>query len=227
MEEGDLYALTGFGLFTFDWNLNAFADKGVVKSWESSADHMMDKVVMRDDLTWSDGRPLTAHDIVFSYETIMNPKVPVPAVRSGTDKIRAVVAYDDHTLVYFHKEPLASNVWNLNFPVIPKHIFEKSLPEDLTLAKSPYHQQQDENPVTGGPYTISRRVRGQEIVVERRESYYMYKGKQVRDKPYFKTVRMTVVQDPNVALLALKKGDLDELQIMPEQLSLIHIWSFK
>ena len=83
VEEGDLYALTGFGLFTFDWNLNAFADKGVVKSWESSADHMMDKVVMRDDLTWSDGRPLTAHDIVFSYETIMNPKVPVPAVRSG------------------------------------------------------------------------------------------------------------------------------------------------
>lgn len=217
VEEGDLYALTGFGLFTFDWNLNAFADKGVVKSWESSADHMMDKVVMRDDLTWSDGRPLTAHDIVFTYETIMNPKVPVPAVRSGTDKIRAIVAYDDHTLVYFHKEPLASNVWNLNFPVIPKHIYEKSLPEDYTLAKSPYHQEKDENPVTGGPYTISRRVRGQEIVVERRESYYTYKGKQVRDKPYFKTIRLTVVQDPNVALLALKKGDLDELQIMPEQ----------
>ena len=71
----------------------------------------------------------------------------------------AVVAYDDHTLVYFHKEPLASNVWNLNFPVIPKHIFEKSLPDALTLAKSEYHQKQDENPVTGGPYTISRRVR--------------------------------------------------------------------
>lgn len=217
VEEGDLYSLTGFGLFTFDWNLKPFAIAEVVKTWQASADHMMDKVVLRDDLTWSDGKPITAHDVVFSFETIMNPKVPVPAVRSGTDKIRAIVAYDDYTLVYFHKEALASNVWNLNFPLIPKHIYEKSVQEDPTLVKTPYHQQQDEKPVSGGPYIISRRVRGSEIVVERRESYYMHKGKQVRDKPYFKTVRFSVVQDPNVALLALKKGDLDEMQIMPEQ----------
>ncbi|MGC3969357.1 MAG: peptide-binding protein [Pirellulales bacterium] len=217
MEEQDIYSLSGFGLFSFDWNLKPFAVAEFVKTWHSSADHMMDKLVLRDDMTWSDGKPITAHDVVFSFETIMNPKVPVPAVRAGTDKIRAIVAYDDRTLVYFHKQALASNVWNLNFPLIPKHIYEKSVQEDVTLTQSPYHQKQDEDPVSGGPYTISRRVRGQEIVLERRESYYMHDGKQVRAKPYFKTVRYSVVQDPNVALLALKKGDLDEMQVMPEQ----------
>lgn len=217
VEEMDLYNFTGFGLFTFDWTMKPFAAAEYVKSWQSSADHMMDKVVMRDDMTWSDGTPITAHDIEFSYKTILDDRIQIPAVRAGTDKIRAVVAYDDRTLVFFHKQPLASNIWNLNFPIVPKHIFEKTIPEDFSLLKSVAHQKQDENPVVGGAYTITRRERNQEIVVERRESWYMHQGKQVRDKPYFKTIRFMVVQDPNVALLALKKGDLDELQIMPEQ----------
>ena len=66
----------------------------------------------------------------------MDPKVPVPAVRSGTDKLRWVEAYDDHTVVFFHKQALATNVWNINFPLIPEHIYEKSLVEDPTLSES-------------------------------------------------------------------------------------------
>ena len=70
----------------FGWNLEFFADKEIVSSWQSSKDRMYDKIVLRDDLTWSDGKPLTAHDIVFSFKTIMNPKALVPAVRAGTDE---------------------------------------------------------------------------------------------------------------------------------------------
>ncbi|HVW38891.1 MAG TPA: ABC transporter substrate-binding protein, partial [Pirellulales bacterium] len=107
--EADIEQLTALGLFAFDWNLDFFADKDAVASWQSSKDRTMDKVVLRDDLTWSDGQPLTAHDIVFSFQTIMNPKVPVPAVRSGTDELKWVEAYDDRTLVFFHKQALATN----------------------------------------------------------------------------------------------------------------------
>ena len=39
-----------------------------VVSWQSSKDRLYDKVVMRDDLTWSDGKPITAHDVVFSFK---------------------------------------------------------------------------------------------------------------------------------------------------------------
>ena len=214
--EFEITALMGLGLFAFDWNFYPFAAAEHVVSWESSADHLMEKVVMRDDLTWSDGRPLTAHDVVFSFQTIMNPAVPVPAVRSGTDKLRWVHAYDDHTLVYFHKESLATNVWNVNFPIIPKHIYEKSLQADPTLIDSPHHVQQETAPVSGGIYKLAKRVRGQEIVLERRDDYYTFKGKQVRQKPYFKTIRFNIIEDRNTALLALKKGELDEMILMPE-----------
>lgn len=216
-EEFDISGLTGVGLFGADWNFRPFATSETVKTWQSSRDGLYDKVVLRDDMTWSDGAPITAHDVVFTFKTIMNPKVPVPAVRSGTDKLKWVEAYDDYTLVFFHKESLATNVWNISFPVIPKHIYEKSVAEDLTMQDSKYHVKYENDPVCGGAYTISKRVRGQEIVLTRRESWYMHKGKQVRDKPYFKTVRFRVIEDPNTALIALKKGDIDEMLLTPEQ----------
>ncbi|WP_339682311.1 peptide-binding protein [Gimesia maris] len=214
--EFEVSSLTGFGLFSFDWNFKPFAVSDTVVSWQSSKDKLYDKVVLRDDLTWSDGTPITAHDIVFTFKTIMNPEVPVPAVRSGTDQIRWIEAYDDQTLVFFHKESLPTNVWNLNFPIIPKHIYEKELKSDPTLQDSPYHVKFENAPVTGGPYEIEKRERGQEILLKRRESWYMQDGKQVRTKPYFERVRLRIIEDPNTALLALKNGKIDEMALNPE-----------
>lgn len=214
--EFEVSSLTGFGLFSFDWNFIPFAISDTVVSWETSDDKLYDKVVLRKDLTWSDGVPITAHDIVFTFKTIMNPKVPVPAVRSGTDQIRWIQAYDDQTLVFFHKESLPTNVWNLNFPIIPKHIYEKELETDPTLQDSEYHVKYENSPVTGGPYEYEKRVRGQEILLRRRDSWYMHDGKEVRNRPYFERVRLRIIQDPNTALLALKKGEIDEMALNPE-----------
>jgi peptide/nickel transport system substrate-binding protein len=217
VEEGDISVLTGFALFTFDWDMSPIAAADTVASWQTSKDRLYDKVVLRDDLTWSDGRPITAHDVVFTFHTIMNDKVPVPAVRSGTDKLKAVHAYDDRTLVFFHKEALATNVWTVNFPVIPRHIYEESINEDFTLQNSPYHVKYENDPVCGGAYTITKRVRRQEIVLTRRESWYMHAGKQVRDKPFFKEIRFRVIEDGNIALLAVNNGEIDEMELVAEQ----------
>lgn len=217
MEEGDLYALTtGFGLFTFDWNLNAFADKGVVKSWESSADHMMDKVVMRDDLTWSDGRPLTAHDIVFSYETIVNPQVPVPAVhwaptRFGPSSRTTITRSSTSTRIGLERvEFELSGDSQAHFREV--------------VARGSHAREEPLPPTTGRKPRDGRALhdfahvrRAKRSSSNAAKATTCTRGSRFRDKPYFKTVRLTVVQDPNVALLALKKGDLDELQIMPEQ----------
>jgi peptide/nickel transport system substrate-binding protein len=162
--EGEVNGLMGFGLFSFDWDFNPFASSDTVESWQTSKDGMYDKVVMRKDLTWSDGTPITAHDVVFSFKTIMTSAVPVPAMRTGTDKLKWIEAYDDHTLVYFQKQPYATNVWNLNFSVLPKHIYEERLPADPTLSNDPYFVNLENNPITGGPYVIKSRSRGQEIV---------------------------------------------------------------
>ncbi len=214
--EQDIIGLIGFGLFSFDAKMDAFASADTVKSWQSSEDKMYDKVVLRDDLTWSDGTPITAHDVVFSWQAILTSKIPVTAQRSGTDKIKWIEAYDDHTLVFFHKESSPVNDWNLNFSVIPKHAYADHLEKDPTLVNDPYFVKLENNPVSGGAYVISSRTRGQEIVLEARESWYMHEGKQVRDRPYFKTVRFRIRPDESVSLLGLKAGDIDEMQLSPQ-----------
>jgi peptide/nickel transport system substrate-binding protein len=215
--EMELLDLTGLQLIQFDGGFNAFATDSAVKTWQTSKDRMMDKFVLRDDLTWSDGKPVTAQDVVFSFQTIMNPKVPIPALRSGAQHMRWIEAYDDHTFVIFHKKPMASWTENITFPLIPKHIYEKSLADDPTMTNSDYHLKYERKPVTCGPYEYVKRVQGQETVVRRRESYYMHDGKEVREKPYLNEIRFRVITDPNTALLALKAGDLDESILTPEQ----------
>ncbi len=214
--EFDVGGLIGFGIFSFDWQMKPFAAKDAVVSWQTSKDRMFDKIVLRDDLTWSDGKPITAHDVEFSFLAIMTKSVPASAQRSGTDKLKYVKAYDDRTVIYFHQQPLATNAWNVNFSVVPKHVYEKSIAKDPTLQESAEHVALERKPVVGGAYEIVSRTRDQEIVLERRESYYMHKGKQVRDKPYFKTIRYKVLADSSVALLGLKAGDIDELQLTPD-----------
>jgi peptide/nickel transport system substrate-binding protein len=215
--EFDVLGLTGFGLFSFDRRLEPFASAETVRAWQTSADGLYDKVVLRDDLVWSDGRPITAHDVAFTYKVIMDPRVPVPAVRNGTDQMKGVHAYDDHTLVFFHKEPLATNVWNVNFPILPRHVYENTWEDDPTLKDSPAHVKLEEKPVCGGPYEIVERKRGQEIVLRRRASWSVVRGKKVREEPFFKEIRFRIVEDPNTALLALKAGELDEMVLTPEQ----------
>jgi peptide/nickel transport system substrate-binding protein len=215
--EAEILSLTGFGLFGFDWNMVPLAIESYVELWQTSRDHLMDKVVMRGDLTWSDGKPITAHDVAFSFKLIMTSAVPVPAMRSGTDEIKWVEAYDNRTLVYFHKEAKSTNVWHLNFSVLPKHVYERSVAEDPSLRNSDYHRQLERNPVTGGSYEVVRWTRGQEIVLHRRESNYMHEGKQVRDKPYFAEMRLRVIEDANTRLLALKSGDIEETELEAEE----------
>ncbi|MGC4005626.1 MAG: ABC transporter substrate-binding protein [Pirellulales bacterium] len=217
VEEFDVAKYIGVGLFDFDWEMKPFAAADYVTKWESSVDGLFERVTLRDDIVWSDGAPITAHDVEFSFRTIMNPTIPIPAVRSQTVELKYVHAVDDRTVIFMHKKALATNSWNINFPLIPKHIYEKTLLEDETLSKSARHLELEDRPVVGGPYKIVERTRRDSIVLERRDDFSNYKGKEVRPKPYFKTVRLKIIEDSNTALLSLKRGDVEDLELSMQQ----------
>jgi peptide/nickel transport system substrate-binding protein len=218
--EYEYHSTTGFngnGLISYDRNLDYFANALTIASWQTSEDHMLNKIVLRDDITWSDGKPITAYDIEFSFKLIMTSSVPILAVRQGVDQFRWVQAYDDRTVVIFHKQAFGTNDDTLsNFTIVPKHVYEDSVADDPTLARSTYHTQLEDHPVVGGPYELSKRERNQEFVVRRREGYYMHDGKQVRPKPHFREIRTKVIEDLNTALLALKAGHIEEMMLRPE-----------
>lgn len=217
--EFELLELLNTGTSIFDEDFNLYGNPEMIVSWESSKDRMYDKFVLRDDLTWSDGQPLTAHDVAFSYKILMTKEVPIVAQRTSVQQLRWVHAYDDRTFVVFHQEPLAINKWNTSFSLLPKHKYEMSYGADPTLTNSNHHIELESNPVTSGPYKLEKRKRGEEVVVTRREDWYQRDGKPVpnRTKSYFKTISFKVIEDTSTKLLALKSGDLDEAILTPEQ----------
>jgi peptide/nickel transport system substrate-binding protein len=215
--EFEYHRLTSITLIDWDHDLRPFGNGDAVESWQVSEDRMVDLFVLRDDLTWSDGTPFTAHDVEFTFNTIMTEEIPIPAVRQGTDLIRYVKAYDDRTVAIFHKEALPIRTESMQIYILPKHVFEDSIPKDPSLARSAHHRKIEDNPISAGPYILTKRIRGDEFVLTRRDSYYMHEGKQVRDKPYFREIRVKIIDDPNPALLALKAGEVQEMMLSAEQ----------
>lgn len=213
----EVAGMMGISLFGFTYDtFEPYAGKDTNRSWHSSADHLIDKIVLRDDLTWSDGKPVTAYDVEFSYQVIMSSKVPVPAMRSGTDLLLGVKAYDEHTVVFFHEKAMPINIFNMQFSIIPKHIYGESIRRDPTLTRSPTHAKLEREPVVAGSYVVEKRVRDSEIVMKRRDGYSHFEGKQVRTLPFFKTVRFRISPEPATAFMKMKKGDVEVMQLTPE-----------
>jgi len=77
----------------------------VAESWEVSDDGLTFTFKLREDVVFSDGEPLTAEDVQFTYEWIMNPKVAAPRARAYYEKFEHVRALDDYTVEFKFREP--------------------------------------------------------------------------------------------------------------------------
>jgi len=199
------------GPFTIDKEMKWKINEELVESFEESEDHKEFIVKLKPGFTWQDGRPFTAHDIVYSWQEILDPCVPCLTSKPGTDKVTECVALNDYTVKYVQDEPLATRLWNIGFSIIPKHIFEKDKKNHPDLKTGQYYNQQNRHPVGSGPYKIVEWKEHDKIVAERWEGY---KGK----KPYFKRIVFRIIPDNNVALLSFEKQGVDVVeQLSPQQ----------
>ena len=216
--EFEVVELMGISLIEFDQDFEVYGSEAVVESWRTSTDGLVDIFVLRDDLFWSDEEktPVTAHDFVFGWQVTLSSQVPVTS-RTSAEQLQWVEAYDDRTLVIFHKKALATNHWNCGLTCIPKHIYEDTIADDPTMQNSELHVKYEQNPVVAGPYYLAKRVQGTEVVLKAREDYYMQDGVQVRRRPPFEAVYFRTIPDPNTSILALKSGEIDEMTLNAEQ----------
>ncbi|HEG42955.1 MAG TPA: hypothetical protein ENH94_02790 [Phycisphaerales bacterium] len=201
------------GLFTFDKNMTWRPNEEIVESFEESDDHTIFTVKMKPGFTWQDGAPFTAHDIVYSWQQILDPQVPTLTQKPTTEPITECVAIDDYTVKYVQPEALATAKWNLSFPIIPKHIFEKGKKDNPDLKTGDYYLNLSRQPVGSGPYKVVEWKENDKIVVERWENY---KGK----KPYFKRIVFRIIPDKNITLLSFEKEEVDCIdRLSPQQFS--------
>jgi len=84
---------------TLEW------DGLLAKSWQTSDDGLTIDFTLRDNIVFSDGAPLTAADVEFTFAFMMDERIAAPATRAYYDKITAVEALDKNTVRFVFGEP--------------------------------------------------------------------------------------------------------------------------
>jgi peptide/nickel transport system substrate-binding protein len=123
--DSDIVQLVYSGLFKYDGQGNIKGD--LVDSYEISDDEMSYTLHLKKNVTWHDGEPFTANDVIFTTNLIADPSYKSP-LRSNWQGISTQLV-DDNTIIFKISTPYAGFLNNLTFGILPKHIWE-SVPAD-------------------------------------------------------------------------------------------------
>jgi len=143
-------------------------------SWEYSEDFKKITYYIDKNTKWSDGTPLTAEDIVFTFEKIKDPKTKYPLI-GRLRFIKSARAIGDHTVEFEFKRIYADELLNSNLYPLPSKVLKG---EELQYAS--YNLQPE---VTNGPYIFKEWKKGSYILLEANKGY-LY-GKPPFDKIIF------------------------------------------
>jgi len=155
---------------------------------------------LRSGLKWSDGEPLTSADVLFTWQSIMDPGNAV-ASRVGYEKISSIETPDETTVVLKFSElyppwqTLFTQGPNNSGSLLPKHILEgQTALESNSFIHWPT--------VSSGPWVITDWVAGDHMTLLPNPKFYAGRAK-------LDQIQIKFVPDPETALAALQTGDID------------------
>jgi len=206
--------------------LNGRIVPGMAKSWEVSKDGLTYTFHLRRGLRFSDGKPLTAEDVVFTYrKLIFNKKVETEKreVLRINGQLPEISRLDELTISFTLPEPHGPFPRRVSTGIYPQHLFR-----DFNLEE--FHETWDletgaSNPekiVGAGPFQLEKFVPNEKIVLSRNPYYYKVdpEGTQL---PYLNRYRVFKVEDTDVEFLKFKNDETDllraQVQDMPYLLS--------
>jgi len=109
----------------------------VAEDWSVAEDGMTITFQLRRDVSFSDGQPLTAHDVVFTFDFIMNEAIAAPRSRAYLSRIERVTALDDHSVEFVFTEPYFNSLQLAGtMDILPAHFYRRYLDEPRTFNES-------------------------------------------------------------------------------------------
>jgi peptide/nickel transport system substrate-binding protein len=223
-ESPNIFGYTFVGLTTQN-PITGDIEPELAESWEVSDDGLRFVFTLRDNLKWSDGKSLTADDVVFTYNDIyFNKEIP-SNTKDGfkigeSGELPKVRKLDERRVEFTLPEPFRPFLQNMGTPILPKHPLQKSVKtkdsegKPLFLQKWGVDTPVDEI-VTNGPYKLGRYNTTQRIVFEK-NPYFWKKG-----KPFIDKINWETVESQDTALLQFRSGSLDFISVTPDYFSLL------
>ncbi len=172
----------------------------LAKSWETSADGKTWTFDIREGVTWSDGEPLTAADIAYTYNRILDGGPEAGNWGTYLTSVETVTAPDDTTVVLELARPNAV-LPLLPIPILPEHVWSDVAEDDV---KSYRNEPTDGEPVVGsGRFRlVEGTAGGSTYVFEANPDYW-------DGVPHVDRVAIRVYKSEDPAIQALIKGEVD------------------
>jgi peptide/nickel transport system substrate-binding protein len=168
-------------------------------SWEVSDDATEYTYYLNPDAMWSDGTPLTADDVVFTFEMLMANDLEIPTV----GEIDTVEALDAHTVKFVTKTSLIPFLYRSGIiDIMPKHIWSE-IDDPVTFTNN-------ENPVGSGPFLFDKWIEGEYVTLKKNPNYW--KGDVLIDE-----INVITYRSSDALALALKAGEIDVAGVDPSQ----------
>jgi peptide/nickel transport system substrate-binding protein len=167
-----------------------------------SADGLNITLKLRKGVVWSDGEPVTADDMVFTYDMTMNDKNGVFSRYPFDTYVESMTAVDLQTVQIKLSSPYAD--WSSSFfvktsRVIPKHILQPVFDKDGTLDNADWNRAGD---VVDGPYILEEFVADDHLTFTANDKYW-------RGRPKIDTVFFRIFADRQSQLAALQSSQID------------------
>jgi peptide/nickel transport system substrate-binding protein len=171
---------------------------GLAERWEVSPDGRTYTFFLNKNATWSDGKPVLASDVVFTLKKIVDPATQssqFAGLFEGLNQ-QQTRALDASTAQVVFDQVRASQLVAFNIGILPEHVYKNgSMTRDHNWKA-----------IGSGPYVLSRREAGKEVLLTRRADYW-------RTKPHIERILFKVLPDDTVAWNAMKSGEIDETQV--------------
>ncbi len=181
----------------------------LAESWRFADDYLSLSLTLRPDVRWSDGTPVTAKDVKFTYQKLIDPIVGYKNSHSF-DFVKDCVIVSDYEVEFHFKEVYASMLDDINFQPLPQHVFG-----EISGSEFLNHPYKDNPSIVNGQFRFEKWVHGQQIELVQNANYSL-------KKPHIERIIFKIIPEMTIRLSNLNSGDVDIVRnLRPEDVESI------
>ncbi len=184
-------------------------EPGLAAKWSISNDKKIFTFYIDPKAGWSDGTPVTADDVKWTYDAIMNPKNLTGPHKLDMERFYPPVVVNNHTIRFTAKDVHWKNLGAVGgFQILCKH----------SMADKDFNKINFTFPVVSGPYKLGKINEGIFITLERRSDWWNINSLRSRGTGNFQTMGFRFFAERENAFEAFKKGLIDLFPIYTARL---------
>jgi peptide/nickel transport system substrate-binding protein len=228
-ESPNVFGYVTSGLISEDGGGNIVGD--LAEKWDVSPDRLRITFNLRPNLKWSDGKPLTTDDILFSFnEVYFNPEIDTSTrdvLKIGKSRrLPTLRKIDDRRIEFTTPEPFAPFLRTLGgVSILPAHKLRESIKTKGNDGKLKFMSMWGINTppkeiVGSGLFVIKSYTPGERIVFARNPHYWR-KDASGRQQPYIEEVVWQIVESTDTSIIQFRSGQLDSIGVSPDSFGLL------